>query len=233
MRNPATKSDFTVPPTLTGLIEPTRPLAAGTLRRLERKLEVVKAIHEIAADSAPRANRFARALVAGAELVRQRALRAAVERCGAYCFAGVEPAVIFRELCIGAAGAVHKYHVDDLRGLLSVVHAAGLAWPACDAPRPVEVGDALAYLGVSAENRQAVIAALTVAPTPRWLGAADKLRATGVRGGAFAALAAEGLGEWVATGLVSADEAEAMWEEEIWRAGELADLVGYVSATSD
>ena len=235
MFNNKPEKKFTVPAALSGLIETTRPLADGTLRRLERKLETVRAVHAIRADGDyasrgddRRAHEFAAMLALGAELVRQRGVRAALTRMGAYVSAGVDPARVFRELCIGAAGALHRHHVDDLRGFLSVIHAAGVVWPACDTPRPADVADALAFLGVEpSSDAHTTARALMTTPAPAFLAVADKLRASGVRGGAFAAFAAEGLGELVATGEMTQREAAEVWAEEVWRPGELATLVAY------
>jgi len=234
MFNKPVKPQFTVPPTLTGLIETTRPLADGTLRRLERKINIVREMHALRGSfndegGEGRGREFASMLAIGAELVRQRGIRAALTRMSAYVSAGVDPARVFRELCIGAAGALHRHNVDDLRGFLSVIHAAGTVWPACDVPRPIGVADALQCLGLEpAGDAHATAQLLINTPAPRYLAAADKLRASGVRGGVFAAFAAEGLGELVATGQMTEAEAAEVWGEDIWRPGELAIFITYL-----
>lgn len=215
------KIDFVVPESLRGLIEKTRPVAVGTLARLERKLHVVRQMHDVARGDAARAERFAEALQVAAEgrLCRQRPISAALEVAAQEVYSGrMRPEQVFREICVAAAGALHRHAVDDLRGVLSVIHASGLAWPACDPPA----------LNLSDDDKK-LFDNSRLTPAPQFLRRADALRASGVRGGIFAAWAAEGLGVEVAVGMLPADEAEAAWAERpLWRPGELDTLVSYL-----
>lgn len=222
MFDPKPKKKINVPPALTGLIENTRPLADGTLRRLERKISLVKEMHAAAASDAERAERFRVLCALGSALIRQRALRAAVERIDVRIGIGADPAEMFRILCVAAAGALHRHAVDDLRGFLSVVHATGVTWPRCDTPAPIDALPALKSIGVACAEE------LITTPAPEWLAIADKLRGADVRGAAFAALAAEGLGAAVAEGRLTEAEARSAWAERpLWRPGELETLVSY------
>jgi hypothetical protein len=223
MQVPATKDkNFKLPQELRDLLETTRPIGANTLARFVERIDEVAAAAAAARDGSRQpADRFGMALSTGRGLIRDRITRAGVWRVAQLVLAGAEPAPLFRELCIAAAGALDRHNVDDLRGLLSILHRAGCIWHPADPVPAMELPEAL--LACVRDG-----AVLVTTPHPVFLARSDALRASGARGGGFAALCADGLGALVAEGQITLERAEESWRVPVWRPrGELALLISY------